>query len=264
MATLETTKNKLRPSSAVVRTLVNSAALLGSLTLAPMPKALAAPTIAIPGAQELHPISRAQNQSWLKRHNNIMAKAAKGQYDVLLLGDSITQGWELNHVAWDQEMKGIPQQKVLNAGISSDRIEHILWRVENGLLASSKPKVCVLMAGINNLALATPETIAGGIAKLIDAIKQRSPQTKVLVLGVLPSGQEADHPRRSKIRAINSLLVQVAAASGSEFLDTGSRFLSPDGTLPETVSFDGVHLTRQGYEIWASALKKPLRKMSRG
>ncbi len=232
-----------------------SLALLGSAT------ATASSYITFPGAQDLQPISRAQKESWLKRHNDILSKAAKTQHDVLLLGDSITQGWELNRVAWEQQMHGLPTQKVLNAGISSDRIEHILWRVENGLFAVARPKVCVLMAGINNLGLANPETIAGGIAKLIAAIKQRSPTTKILVLGLLPSGQEADHPRRAKIKSVNELLVKVAAASGSEFLDTGSRFLGPDGTLPETVSFDGVHLTRQGYEIWASALKKPLTRL---
>jgi lysophospholipase L1-like esterase len=258
MATLENAKGIIRN-----QLLGLAAAISAAVSLLPTPMALAGSFVTFPGAQDLQPISRAQNQTWLKRHNDILAKAAKGQHDVLLLGDSITQGWELNRVAWEHEMQGLPTQKVLNAGISSDRIEHILWRVENGLFASAKPKVCVLMAGINNLALATPETIAGGIAKLIDAIKQRSPQTKVLVLGVLPSGQEADHPRRSKIKSINDLLAKVAISSGSEFLDTGSRFLGPDGTLPETVSFDGVHLTRQGYEIWASALKRPLRKMSR-
>ena len=160
-------------------------------------------------------------------------------------------------------MDNLPVQKVLNAGISSDRVEHILWRVQNGLFTSARPKICVLMAGINNIAISSPESIAVTMGQLMDEITRQSPNTKILVLGLLPSGKGAEHPRRSKIKFVNRLLEQVVAERHGEFLDTGSSFLLEDGTLPKSISFDGVHLTKQGYQIWAAALRPSLRKISR-
>ena len=48
--------------------------------------------------------SRASNAAWLKRHQDIVAKAASQSPEVMLLGDSITQGWELNHKIWSQKI----------------------------------------------------------------------------------------------------------------------------------------------------------------
>ena len=205
--------------------------------------------------------SRASNAAWLKRHQAIVAKAASQSPEVMLLGDSITQGWELNHKIWAQKIKS---NRVLNAGIASDKVEHILWRVQIGLFTTARPKIVVLMAGINNLAISTPEQITGGLAQIIDEIHGASPATHVLLMGILPSGEEAQNPRRGKIRAINSMIAGMAAQHEVQYLDAGSLFLAPDGSLTKAVSFDGVHLTREGYTIWATALRQPLKKISRG
>ena len=205
--------------------------------------------------------SRASNAAWLKRHQDIVAKAATQSPEVMLLGDSITQGWELNHKIWAQKTKF---NRVLNAGIASDRVEHILWRVQNGLFATARPKIVVLMAGINNLAISTPEQITGGLAQIVDEIHRASPATHVLLMGILPSGEDAENPRRGKIRSVNAMISAMAAQHEVQYLDAGSLFLAPDGRLTKAVSFDGVHLTREGYTIWATALRQPLKKISRG
>lgn len=204
--------------------------------------------------------SRASNAAWLKRHQDIVAKAASQSPEVMLLGDSITQGWELNHKIWAQKIKF---NRVLNAGIASDRVEHILWRVQNGLFTTARPKIVVLMAGINNLAISTPDQITGGLSQIIDEIHRASPATRVLLMGILPSGEEAQNPRRGKIRSVNAMIAGMAAQHEVQYLDAGSLFLAPDGTLTKSVSFDGVHLTREGYTIWATALRQPLKKISR-
>ena len=204
--------------------------------------------------------SRAGNASWLKRHNDILAKAASQSPEVMLLGDSITQGWEFNHKIWSQQVKF---NRVLNAGIASDRVEHILWRVKNGLFLTARPKIVVLMAGINNLAISTPQQITGGLAQIIDAIHRASPATRVLLMGILPSGEEAQNPRRGKIRSVNAMIAAMASQSEVQYLDAGSLFLASDGTLTKAISFDGTHLTREGYTIWATALRQPLKKISR-
>src|SRR5262245_8529132 len=39
------------------------------------------------------------------------------------------------------------------------------------------------------------------------------------------------------------------------YMDIGSKFLSPDGTMSAEVMADGLHPTANGYQIWADAIK---------
>lgn len=97
-------------------------------------------------------ISRMNETIWKKRHLQIIRNAEQQPADVVFLGDSITQGFE-NNIVWHENYN---RMRVLNAGIASDRVEHILWRTQNGLFDKITPKVVVLLAGVNNLALASP------------------------------------------------------------------------------------------------------------
>jgi lysophospholipase L1-like esterase len=44
--------------------------------------------------------------------------------------------------------------------------------------------------------------------------------------------------------------------SAVTYLDIGSQFLEPDGTLPSALMPDGTHPSEAGYRIWAEALQK--------
>jgi lysophospholipase L1-like esterase len=213
---------------------------------------------AAPPARALVAAPRLTAPGWSERHKAIVAKAAQNLYDVVLLGDSITQGWEFNAAAWDGAFEGV---RALNAGIASDRVEHVLWRVEHGLFAKARPKVVVLLAGVNNLAVTAPTEIAGGLNQVIHAIQKRSPGTQILLLGLFPSGESPTNARRAKIARVNAAIAPLADGRRVRYLDIGNRFLESDGTLTKATSFDSLHFTHRGYGIWARALEKPLKRM---
>jgi len=200
---------------------------------------------------------RLKEASWKKRHERLVTEARSKRVDVMLLGDSITQGWA-DHRVWRATFSG---KNVLNAGISSDGVEHVLWRVKNGLLDRARPKVVVLLAGVNDLSRAKPEQIAATSDAIIDEIRLRSPKTKILLLGVFPSGAEPTHKRRSRITALNSLLARQADGQKVVYLDIGRKFLETDGRLSKSVMYDHLHLTLKGYEIWAEAMTPKLDAM---
>lgn len=199
--------------------------------------------------------SRSGEPHWVRRHNKIVAEAKRGSYDVMLLGDSITQGWEFNKKTWSAHF---PNQRVLNAGISSDRVEHVLWRVQHGLFDKARPKVVVLMAGINNLAFTNPDAIADGLRQIIAEIQTRSPKTRIIVQGLFPTGREATDHRRAKVRLANLRIARLADGARIEYFDFGDRFVGGDGWISKKIMFDYLHLTRAGYEIWADALQQKL------
>lgn len=210
--------------------------------------------------REVEAKSRLGEDAWRRRHEAICEQARKGEAEVVFLGDSITHGWK--YVPEWQERFG--RYDALNAGISSDRVEHLLWRVRHGNLDKVKPKVAVLLIGVNNLAVSSPDDIAAGVRQVVAEIHARSPRTQVLLLGLFPSGKERDHPRRAKIDAVNRKLAPLGKIQGVDFVDIGDRFLERDGSLSKEIMPDFLHLSARGYRIWADAIEPRLARITRG
>ena len=85
---------------------------------------------------------------WVARHEGFVAQAKQGGIDILFMGDSITDFWRnRGSNVWNQYYA---PRHAANFGISGDRTQHVLWRMDNGELDGIKPKVVVLMIGTNN------------------------------------------------------------------------------------------------------------------
>ncbi len=194
--------------------------------------------------------------SWMAMHEKFLSQAKKGDIDLLFLGDSITQGWNNNEV-WRRHFG---PRKAANFGIGGDRTEHVLWRIQNGELEGIAPKVTVLMIGTNNSGANTPEEIAQGITAIVDEIRKRLPNTKILLLGVFPRG-EKPAAIRDRLKAVNDKIAKLNDGSHVRFLDIGAAFLNEDGTISRKIMPDFLHLSREGYRKWADAMEPTLWSM---
>jgi lysophospholipase L1-like esterase len=208
------------------------------------------------------PVPRTERQGWMAQHDANVALARKGNIAVLFMGDSITRSWSREgHEVWAAHYA---QKQVANFGISGDCTEHVLWRVQNGELENIKPKVVVLLIGTNNLTQNdSPADIARAITAIIEEIRQRSPDTCILLVGVLPRRQAADHHDRESIREINRRLAPLHDGKHVMYLDVGGKLLQPDGSLSKEVAIDFTHLTSRGYEIFAEAINPTLEALLR-
>jgi lysophospholipase L1-like esterase len=209
-----------------------------------------------------------RDANWMKRHEAFVAIAKKGSVDVLFLGDSITDAWGGEghgaKAAGAQifEKEFLPL-KAANFGIGGDRTQHVLWRLQNGEFDGIKPKVVMLMIGTNNSNGKdnTAEEIADGIKAIVQEIRKRSPQTKVLLLGVFPRG-EKPNAQRDKLKQVNTIISKLDDGGKTvKYLDIGDKFLQADGTLPKEVMPDFLHLSPKGYQIWADAVKGPIKEL---
>jgi lysophospholipase L1-like esterase len=198
---------------------------------------------------------------WVKRHEGFVEIAKKNENPILFTGDSITDGWR-NQAAWK---KYFDPMKAANFGIGGDRTEHVLWRLQNGELDGYTPKVVVLMIGTNNTGSNTADEIAEGIKAIIKTIHDKSKDTKVLLLAVFPRGEKPGTPVRDKIAAINKTIS--ALDDGGKmvlYMDIGSKFTEPDGTLTKAIMPDFLHLSPRGYEIWGEAIVDTVQKLAGG
>jgi len=196
----------------------------------------------------------------------------KGEGDVILLGDSITEGWEGKQAqqAWKEHFGDF---KPVNLGIGGDQTGHVLWRITDGKeLETLKPKVAVIMIGTNN----TPgghsaAQIAGGIRAIVEELKTQKPEIKILVLGVFPRGNKADADKETKtipaeklnkkIPQINAIIAKLDDGKTVVYKDIGKEFLAKDGGLPGDVMPDYLHLSGKGYDIWGKAIKGDIEKL---
>ena len=203
------------------------------------------------------------------RHKAFLKIVAKGEGDVIFIGDSITQGWEgAGKKVWAEHFTAF---KPVNLGIGGDQTGHVLWRLTEGKeIEPLKPKLAVIMIGTNNTGKHSAEEIAGGIKAIVAELQKQRPDMKVLLLGVFPraGGVEkgADAPKEKlnpKIKQINDIISKLADNKKVFYKDIGDKFLDKDGGLPRKVMPDLLHLSEEGYKIWAVAIKDDIAKLTK-
>lgn len=191
---------------------------------------------------------------------NERAKASAGKAQVIFIGDSITQGWEgSGQEVW---AKYYAPRRALNLGIGSDHTQHVLWRLDHGNLEGLKPKVAVVLIGVNNLPdeTNTPRMVLAGVTAVVQKLREKLPRTKILLLGIFPFREDFD-PQRGRALQVNQALRKLDDGKWVHFLDFGHLFIQPDGTISKAMMPDYVHLTPNGYRLWAEAMEPKLAQL---
>ena len=203
---------------------------------------------------------------WYGKHEGILRAQAEQQFELVLIGDSITHNWSgdgpgLRDIGVENWKKSIAKYKVLNLGFGYDRTQNVLWRLQHGELQGQNPKLIVLNLGTNQFSLSpnydgdTAEVAAKGVRAVLKQIRDYVPSAKIVVMAVFPRGpaREFFDPR---INRLNELILEyVSGQDLMEFLDISSSFLNPDGSQNlKLYSDEGCHPNNAGYEVWAEAL----------
>jgi len=214
-------------------------------------------------AQADRPVPRSDNNSKLA-HEQLLAKKKQGRIDIYFEGDSITRRWGATDYPlllenWKQNFFG---WNAADFGWGADRVEHILWRLENGELDELDPKVIVLLAGTNNVGSKLPpegvEAAAANITKGLEAIvrvmRAKAPSAVIIVTGIFPRNDNMDV--MPVIDKINANLAAMADGVKIRFLNVNDKLADSNGTLREgMMNPDKLHPALPGYQVWADALK---------
>jgi lysophospholipase L1-like esterase len=212
----------------------------------------------------IEPVPR--DERWMGRHEGFVAEAKQGDIDVLFMGDSITDGWRrAGQEIWEREYAPL---KAANFGIGGDRTEHVLWRLRNGEAEGYQPKAVVLMIGTNNTGFESDGTtprnttaeIVEGVTTVVQDLREDFPNAKILLLAIFPRA-EKDSTRRAQVNEINQSIAKLHDGRRIHYLDIGDKFLDADGTLPTDIMPDLLHPNDKGYQIWADAIREPLRAL---
>jgi len=217
------------------------------------------------------------------RHTAKVEAVSKGGYDLVMIGDSITQTvgdiggeWLPLRAVWD---KYLAPRKALNLGYSGYRTEDVLWNLQNGELDFPKsPKVFVLLIGSNNTddqhypRIHNADELYAGTKAIVDLIRARHPTSKVLILRPLPCGGPDSKTTYSRkynrsAKALVELLrageltAKLADNRNVFWLDIGKVLLRSDGTIDTALMPDLIHPNAAGAETWVKAILPTVDKL---
>src|SRR5262249_46198905 len=211
---------------------------------------LAAVLVALPCA------TRADDKAFEKWEKDIAAfekqdkEKPPPQNGVVFVGSSSIRRWDLG--------KSFEAKDYINRGFGGSQLADSVHFADR-LVLKHKPRVVVLYAGDNDLAAGKkPEQVADDFKEFVRAVHKELPRTKVIYISIKPS--IARWKLIDTIRKTNGLIE--AQCKGDErlvYLDVVKPMLGGDG-MPRAELFvkDGLHLSDEGYKLWASLLQPHL------
>ena len=162
--------------------------------------------------------------------------------DIVMLGNSLTEfGGD-----WSEKL-----------GVCSHRLNQIL---------PGRPKAIFLMAGINDISHDLTARQVGDLCNaLIDRIRRESPTTKLYVQSLLPINESTERwktleGKTDLVPVVNTIIRRHCERHGITFINLFPKF-TRHGTNEMRLSLtsDGLHLTPQGYKVWAFMLRRYLK-----
>ena len=196
-------------------------------------------------------IAQANQDVYYVRRATLFEEFPIGKKDIVMLGNSLTDGCEFNELLNNRHIK--------NRGIVGDIIQGMIDRI--GPIIEGQPKKLFIMGGVNDISHdVSADSIARAMEKLIVMVKQGSPRTRIYLQSLLPFNNDVREWKLLKGRdhvvvEANALLKQVAHRQGVTWIDLYPLFVDDEGRLRADLTNDGLHLMGKGYLIWRDAVK---------
>lgn len=215
----------------------------------------------VPGNEYRSAAGWSEGAEWYAVARDIEATLEGRKLKLLMLGNSITQGLggerqRITSRAGQQAMdEAIGKGAWENAGISGDRTQHMLWRLKNCNYNRCSPEVAVITIGINNInAGDEAKDVAEGIVACAEEARRQMPDTRIILLGLLPAGKPANAWMRRACDEVHAHLKR-ANIKDVEYINPTSWFTLDNGELNTALySKDNLHLSAEGYKVWSKKI----------
>ena len=178
-----------------------------------------------------------------KSVHNIMPRTSNS---IVFLGDSMTE-----YCNWNELFNN---PNIINRGISGDVIKGAIGRIDK--ILDAKPAQLFVMMGVNDLQkYESIQKVISDYKNLLTKILEKSPQTAVFVLSILPTDNR-EKAKNIDIVTINKGLTKLANHLNLTFIDLYDLFTDHQNNLNPNYTVDGVHLNGEGYLVWKKAIEK--------
>lgn len=216
------------------------------------------------GERPMESVGERIDGAWMDRFNEKNKLLTENDYKILLLGDSITHYWE--EAAFDgEEDLLIPLWKryfedrgAINLGIAGDQTQNLVWRVEHYDFSKIRPKLAILLIGVNNIPTGHPfEATAYATRYIVKTVREKCPGINIIVLECFPYMWMGKREYQEMVDQYNGLLdYYFRDLEYVELVDIGDMYRGEDGLVNTDFFPDRVHPNRDGYLLWGERMKK--------
>lgn len=203
-----------------------------------------------------------------KRHAEKAELLKANKYNLLMFGNSITHNFEKPEYQpiWNQFFA---PRNALNLGTSAYRTENLIWEIQNLPLENQSPKVVLVEIGTNNIdeknypTRHTAGQLAGGIQTIVKLLREKLPQTKIIVTRCFPGCYGGPNPtsHRAILERASDLVSKLADNKTVFYCDVNHVFLNLDGSINHDQMPDWLHPSPSGAKAWAQAMEPLLSQL---
>jgi len=159
---------------------------------------------------------------------------------------------------WEDIQEYFPEYTIINTGFGGSHMSDLLFYL-NEIVLQYRPHQVFIYEGDNDVAHGTrPGKILGNTEKVIERIHHSLPGITIVLLSPKPSPARWD--LKKEYDKVNIRLRKLASNQDQIlFIDVWSLMLDSDGQpIEELYVEDGIHMTKEGYDLWAGEISKYL------
>lgn len=226
-----------------------------------MALAVSSPSTHIIVAYAADPQTQPAADKWAKHYDDRVEQFKRenaAARNIVMVGSSHVEGFDAARL--------LPGRRVVNRGISSDRIgltgRGVLHRLDSSVF-DCNPGFIILENGVNDLGElwrnGTPsiEEIEACYRRVVGTIRTRLPDVPLVIVSLLPT-RDRFAPLTPDILEFNQRLARIAEENGCRYLDAFKRLADDRNLLRQEYSRDGLHLNEAGYRAWARLIEEIL------
>ncbi len=200
----------------------------------------------------LNPDSVDNNSFYTVDRKSLFETLPKSETDIVFVGDSLTDFCE-----WQEFFRTV---SISNRGLAGDTSRGVLNRIDS--ILESRPQKIFIMIGINDLLQGeNVDKIANNYQLILQALRDKAPQTQVFIQSTLPLNKDfADPAINNEVIELNAKLKKLSQKFSLPYIELFPSFLGENNQLDSRYTTDGLHLNGQGYLLWKTLIEKEVAK----
>ena len=197
------------------------------------------------------------NLAKYREANENLKNSSSGGDRIVLVGDSITEGWTEFNPEFFQE------NNMINRGISGQTTPQMLIRFKQDAVHLN-PKIIIINGGTNdiwgNTGPSTPEMIIDNLCSMAEIAAKNDINvalSTILPVYKYPERDDIIDPPKT-ISLINSVLLDYCKKNGLIFLDYYTPMVDEKKGLSSDYGTDGVHPNKDGYNVMENVVREAI------
>ena len=196
------------------------------------------------------PLARPLKAKWFQVHREYRFLLNSKSFKSILIGDSLMAGLHRYYKIWNNFFKAID---ALSCGIGGEKVQSVLWRVQNFPISSTL-KNAVILCGTNNLQQDSAEDIVDAIIEIGHCFKKRHHYINIFICVLLPR-DECTSVDPVYVTETNKILKVRCSLNKFFFIDQDTYWTQRNGCLSSDMFYlDKLHLMEKGNMVLAKSI----------